>query len=1120
MMKCWRSMKRCGRSPNSTIARARWWRCTSSAASAWRRLQRPSTFRSRRFTATGDWPDRGCCACCAEESWMKPERWEQIERLYYAALELEPDARGTFIDQACAGDEELRRKVISLLNYDDSPAGFIQSPLLEVAVSELADQPLSGAQTQPLASPPQISGYRLLSPLGRGGMGEVHLALDKRLNRKVAIKLLPVDFTSDAGRVRRFEQEARAASALNHPNIITIHEIGETESTHYIVTEYVEGDTLRQRMSEAPQQRMKLSEAIETAAQVAAALTAAHEAGITHRDIKPENVMARRDGIVKVLDFGLAKLTETQAAPVDSQSPTVEKLSTEDGVVMGTPRYMSPEQARGEKVDSRTDIFSLGVMLYEMVTGRAPFAGATTSEVIAAILRDSPPPLAEYAPEAPGALELIVNKALRKDRAERYQSANDLLADLKELKQRIDLGTRLGEAPFGAPPSGGSGAFRLPARPINEPLPPEGGAPRTRRRQSMIIAVVAFAIAAIAGLVMWTYFHRQPALIEKDTVLLADFENKTGEDIFDGSLEQALAIQLQQSPFLNLYPEPRLRQALQQMNRPPNTRVTAEVAREVCERQNLKALIAGAIASFGSRYAITLEAVNGQTGETLARVQVEAFSKEQTLTALAQAATQLRARLGETLGSIELFNKPVAQATTSKLEAYKAWSAGLENSYNGRPAEAIPFYKRAVDLDPEFANAYSVLSTVYWTTGQMELAAEAAEKGYAIKDRANEFEQLHITNFYHGFSTGNLDKRIEVLLLQKQLYPREQSGPTNLALTYNMLGRYDEAVAEAREALRLYPTFAPANRALGWPLLHLNRYAEAREFLTQMLQQNIAHPDSRTILYQLAFIDDDQAGMQKQLDWARGKPYEYIALDWQAGAAAFAGQWRRAQTLARQAIDQSARGDTQEIAARYAGEQALRGAALGACRQARQDAARGLKLTRGRVSLPRAALALAMCGEANQARSLIVELTTRYPEDTIINSIWLPAIRAAIDLQRGNAAQAIDQLQAASRYEAAAEFWPQHMRGHAYLKLGRGAEAAAEFQKILDHRGYAPLSPLYPLAHLGLARAAKLMGDTAKSRKAWDDFFAAWKDADADLPILREAVKERSHSLLGAAPMK
>ncbi len=1024
---------------------------------------------------------------------MTPERWKQIEQMYDAALKHDASRRASFLDQACEGDEDLRREVASLLASDEQAGSFLAAPATKVIARSIA------AEVDSFPIGRQIGHYQVLSLLGAGGMGEVYLARDTRLGREIALKLLPAELTTDAGRLGRFEQEARAASALNHPNIITIFEIGQEGATHYIATEFIDGQTLRQRMQSG---RIDLNFALDAAAQIAAALDAAHRRGIVHRDIKPENVMVRRDGYVKVLDFGLAKLTEPSSPAtkpvVDTQaSMLMKEAKTESGVVMGTPRYMSPEQARGEKVDARADIFSLGSALYEMITGHAPFTGETPIDVIAAILQDEPPPLSESAPDAPPGLEEIIGKALRKDRAERYQTARDLLTDLKELKQRIEIEAKLGVI---VPPSGGGSRQRS--------LPPKGGTTNIVRRRSKLFAVSALALAAIAGLVVWNYFNPKPALTEKDTILLADFENRTGDEIFDGSLKQALAIQLQQSPFLNLFPEPRLRQALQQMNLPPNTRVTAEVAREVCERRNLKALVAGAIVLFGSRYAITLEAVNGQTGETLAREQVEAASKEQTLTALSQAATQLRARLGETLGSIRRFNKPVEQATTSKLEAYKAWSAGLENSYNGRPVEAIPFYKRAVELDPEFAQAYSVLSVVYWTAGQMELAAEAAKKGYAIKDRANEYEQFRITNFYHGFTTGNLDKRTEALLLQKQLYPREHSGPTDLALTYNMLGQYEQAVAEAREALRLYPTFAPANRALGWPLLHLNRYAEAKEFLTQMLQQKIAHPDSRAILYQLAFIHGDQPGMRQQLDWARGKPYEYIALDWQSGAAAFAGQWRQAQEIARRAIDMAARGDTQEIAARYAGEQALRGVALGACRQSEQGAAQGLKLTRGRVSLPRAALAFALCGEAKRVQQLVDELSKRYPEDTLINELWLPVIRAALELQRGAAEQAIERLQTASRYEAAAEFWPQYMRGQAYLKLRRGAEAAAEFQKILDHRGYAPLSPLYPLAHLGLARAATLIGETAKSRKAYEDFFAAWKEADADLPILIEAKKE------------
>jgi eukaryotic-like serine/threonine-protein kinase len=1017
---------------------------------------------------------------------MTPERYEQIGMLYQAALEREPAERAAFLAEACGADEALRREVASLIASHEQAGDFIEQPLDDVAAGwQEGDRPL------PQSS---FSHYRMLSLLGKGGMGEVWLAEDTQLGRKVAVKLLPAAFTTDAGRVRRFAQEAHAASALNHPNIITIYEIGEvaTEngSAHYIVTEYVEGETLRQRMTSAPHNQMKLTEAVDVAAQVAAALTAAHHRGIAHRDIKPENVMVRRDGYVKVLDFGLAKLTEPSSPAVGVKAQTVfgASASTEAGMVMGTPRYMSPEQARGEKVDVRTDIFSLGVVLYEMVAGRPPFTGATASETIASILRDEPPLLTRQVPEAPPELERIVSRALRKDRAERYQHqpAKDLLNDLNLLKQEMLIG---------------------------DPKSRTSRAASRNRRIHILSALVVLLLAAIAA---WFYSKRPPVLSSKDTILLADFENKTGDEFFDVMLKQGLAIQLQQSPFLHLFPEAQMRHELRLMKRAPNERVTAEIAREICARQNLKALIAGAIAPLGSHYVITLEALNSQTGESLAYEQVQAENKEQVLRALSQVATRLRGRLGESLSSIQRFDKPLVEATTSKLEAFKAWSLGVELSFRGKPMEAIPFYQRAVELDPEFAHAHSVLSAVYWATGRPGLAAEHAEKGYQLKDKVSEYEKLRITNFYHGFATGNLDKRIEALMLLKGSYPRESGAPTDLAYTYSMIGQYDQAVAKAREDIRLNPNFAPAHRALAWPLLRLNRFAEAKDVLAQALQQQkLDIPDSHTFLYQIAFIQStgqstggDTADMQEQIGWARGKPYEYVAFDWQTGAAAYAGQWRKAQDFSRRAIDLAARGDTKEIAAQYAAEQALRGAMFGDCRRARADAEQGLKLVRGRASLPRAALALALCREANQARSLIEEMTKLYPEDTIINSIWLPVIRAAMELQRGNTGQAVEQLQPTSRYDAAAEFWPPTLRGQAYLKLGRGAEAAAEFQKILDHRGYTPLSPLYPLAHLGSARAAAIVGDKAKSRKSYEDFLASWKGADSDLPPMTEAKRE------------
>jgi len=389
-------------------------------------------------------------------------------------------------------------------------------------------------------------------------------------------------------------------------------------------------------------------------------------------------------------------------------------------VVMGTPRYMSPEQARGEKVDAQTDIFSLGVMFYEMIAGRAPFAGTTPNEVIAAILRDTPPPLSEWAPDAPQGLEQIIGRALGKERTERYQTAKDLLADLKEVKQRMELEAKFGEAPFVVPPSGGSSGRQV--------VPPEGGTTNATRKH-LIFATAALFIAAIAG---WFYFNRKPALTEKDTILLADFENKTGEEIFEGMLKQGLAIQLQQSPFLNLFPEAQVRHELKLMRRSSNERVTAEIAREICERQNLKALIAGSITSLGSHYVITLEAINGQSGESLAHAQVEAESKEQVLRELSHAATRLRERLGESLSSIQRFNRPLLDGTTARLEAFKAYSQGLEMGISGRIKEAIPFHKRAVDIDPDFAIAYGQLAILNWLTGRPEIAAGYAKKSFEL----------------------------------------------------------------------------------------------------------------------------------------------------------------------------------------------------------------------------------------------------------------------------------------------------------------------------------------------------------------------------------------------------
>ena len=1051
---------------------------------------------------------------------MTPERYEQIGLIYQAALERQPTERADFLAEACFEDKTLFLEVASLLDAHEQAKTFLEQSPEDVAAGwQVAASP---------ASQGSLAHYRMLSLLGKGGMGEVWLAEDTHLHRQVAVKLLPTAFTNDAERLRRFAQEARAASALNHPNIITIHEIGATTETHYLVTEYVKGETLRQCLTTAAHQQISLTEALMVAIQMTEALAAAHEAGIIHRDIKPENVMVRSDGYIKVLDFGLAKLVEmrigdfglriedaeTLVQPPDGKPQSEIRLpqSTMPGIVMGTPRYMSPEQARGEKVDARTDIFSLGVTLYEMIAGHAPFVGATPSEMIAAILRDEPAPLTTDAPMTPPELQRVVHRTLQKDRDERYQTARELLTDLKRLQRHLERaeGSRDDLSPP-LPPAVNEHdetAITLPQSHSTNQLTAEPTRSRSWYRcKWLAFCAVVFLVAAA-----WFYFHRAAPPPAIDTILLTDFDNKTGDDIFDETLKQGLATQLQQSRFVNVFPEARVRQTLRQMERADNTRVTPELAQEICERQNLKAFIAGSIAPLGSHYVITLVALRGNTSEALARVQSTAASKEQVLQALSEAAAQLRAQLGESLSSIQQSDKPLEQATTSDLRALKASSEALALMMSGRLTEAVPFAKRAVELDPKFISAYDRLTVICFGTEQPEAAADYEAKVVELerertaqsKSPVSEYYKLDIAAWSQMLITGNLNKSLESALALRQFAPRSFTAQNNLGLDYVLIGQSEQALAPLNEALRLNPNFAAPYRLLAQSFIRLNRFAEAKNTLTQALQLKLEFAQYHTLLYQLAFISGDAGGMQQQLEWARSKPEEYVAIDWQTSAAAFAGQWRQAQDFSRRAIELAAHRDNREVAAKYATEQALRSAVLGNCQTSKMTAAQGLSFARGRLPLARAALALALCGASSPAQTLTDELAKRFPEDTLSQEVWLPAIRAALSLQLGNGKQAIEQLRNTSRYAAVAEFWPPYLGGLAYLQLQQNTEAAAEFQKILDHRGYAPLSVLYPLAQLGLARATQ-------SRKAYDDFLAGWEAADAELLVLIAAKKDSEH---------
>ena len=961
-----------------------------------------------------------------------------------------------------------------------------------------------------LGSNATLSHYRIVSKLGAGAMGDVYLAQDTKLDRQVALKILPSEFAADADRMARFVREAKAASALNHPNIITIYEIGESDGVQYIATEFIDGTTLSEQLKD---HSLNLSEMLAVATQIARALLAAHEAGIVHRDIKPGNVMLRRDGYVKLVDFDIAKLTERVPETTDSEADTQEKLvKTEAGRIFGTVHYMSPEQIRDQLIDARTDIWSLGVLIYEMVAGQKPFQGESFGDLIAAILRTEPAPLLKVARECPPDLDRIITKALQKDRKRRYQQVKDFAADLKRLRRRRAFAAELERT--GSPDHTDAPTAATTVQTLGADIHTTSSAEYLvnqvkRHKRAVTLALVPFLIVAAVLLYFVAFKPKPTVLTDRDTIMLADIENTTGDAVFDGALKQGLAVTLGQSPFLDIFPEVRVRETLQLMQRQPNERVSEAVAREICQRQGLKAFLSGSIAPLGSHYVIMLKAVNAQSGDEIAREQTEAESKERVLTALSQAAVRLREQLGENLSSIQKFDAPIEQATTASLEALKAYSLGLEQANSGNYPNAIPFYQRAVELDPKFALGYQALAREQLNSGFHNEAIASASKAYELRERASENEKLYITLLYHRAVTHDLEKGIEVGEVWKQTYPRFWRTYHALADLYIDVGEFEKAAANGREAVRLNPKVAATYSNYAGALMYLNRFDAAEQIYGQAFANNLDAPEYHMYLYWNAYRRGDAAGMQRQLDWAQASSFPYWSFALQAQSAALVGQWRKSKELSNRVIEmQEARG-MKGLVAWTASHWALSGAAFGDCQNAKQKATQALQNSQD-ATFSGSLVAFALCGDAAQAQAHASRFAAQYPNDTRLNGIWLPVTRAALELQRGQPAKALELLAPVTRYEAAADFYPQYLRGLCYLRLGKGAEAAAEFQKILNSRGQTDflVSTLYPLARLGLARAAIIRNDTAEARKLYEEFFALWKDADSDLPILIEARSE------------
>jgi serine/threonine protein kinase/tetratricopeptide (TPR) repeat protein len=993
---------------------------------------------------------------------MDNERWNHVDQLLQSALDIPAVERDAYLRNACGADRRLEDEVRSLLAAHDRADGFLGAPAIDLAARELAEERSDdGSEVADPLIGRTLSHYRIVEKLGGGGMGVVYKAEDSRLHRPVALKFVSEDLASDAEALSRFRREARSASALNHPHICTIYDIGEQDGRSFIVMEHLQGATLKDRLAAGS---LSLNTVLDVGAQIADALDAAHTAGIIHRDIKPANIFIGPRDRVKVLDFGLAKMRVA-----GTPQPEVTTIAgTRQGVVMGTAAYMAPEQARGEAMDHRADIWSFGLVLYEMAKGTRP------PQAVRLRVEESPE------------LERVISKCLETDRDLRYQHASDLRTDLERLKRGSDTAL--------------TGRDQPPAK---------------ARARWAVVAAAAAAIALVA--VGYIFYPRQAPLTVKDTIVLAEFTNTTGDPVFDDTLRQGLSVQLRQSPFLSLISDQRIRSTLPLMNQPADARLTPDIAQGVCVRTASAAVLEGSIAMLGSQYVLGLRATNCTSGDILADEQAQAARKEEVLSALSQIATRFRTRVGESLATIEKHSRPLAEATTPSLDALQAYSAAVKEFARARRGALL---QRAVELDPEFAVAHAQLGFSLGGRGEAALGRQSLIKAYQLRHRASDVERFSIETFYDRDVTGNLEREQRTLETWAQSYPREPDPHTLLAgLALTSTGQHELAIAETEKAIALDPDFIPAYVNRAFNQLYLNRLDDALLTVRRATERNLYSDSLFLVPYFVAFLKGDDEELTRTATAARKSPDLVDRMPHvEALALARSGRLQDARRMSAVLVEIAQQSRRRERAGLFEAGRAVWEALYGNAAAARQSASKALALGRDRDVDYAAAFALALSGDLRQARDLAQDLAREFPEDTFVQFMYLPTLRALFALNAHDPAAAIQALQVASRYDLHTSgvgfidrfgaLYPIYVRGQAYLAARQPAEAVGEFQRILDHRSIVLVDPMDAMARLQLARALALSGDTVKAKNAYSDLLTLWKNADPDIPVLKAARAE------------